>query len=142
MCDLYQVLKELGLESWLGYCEAHLWLNFFNFLKILFIIFGSTGFLLLHLGSLWASLVAQLVKNPPAMDLCSIPGLGRSPEEGKGYSLQYSGLENSMDCIVHGVTKSQRWPSNFHFHFGLSLVASSRDYSLVSVPWLLIALGA
>ena len=31
-----------------------------------------------------------------------VPGLGRSPAEGKGYSLQYSGLENSMDCIVHG----------------------------------------
>ena len=40
-------------------------------------------------------------------DLCSIPGVGRSPGEGKGYSLQYSGLENSMDCLVHGVTKSQ-----------------------------------
>ena len=39
-------------------------------------------------------------------DLGSIPGLGRSPGEGKGYSLQYSGLENSMDCIVHGVTQS------------------------------------
>ena len=37
-------------------------------------------------------------------DLDSIPGLGRSPEEGKGYPFQYSGLENSMDCIVHGVT--------------------------------------
>ena len=56
----------------------------------------------------WASLVAQLVKNPPAVreDLGSIPGLGRSPGEGKGYPLQYSGLEASMDCIVHGVTKS------------------------------------
>ena len=37
----------------------------------------------------------------------SIPRLGRSPEEGKGYPLQYSGLENSIDCIVHGVAKSQ-----------------------------------
>ena len=36
-------------------------------------------------------------------DLGSIPGLGRSPGEGKGYPLQYSGLENSMGCIVHGV---------------------------------------
>jgi len=35
-----------------------------------------------------------------------IPGLGRSPGEGKGYPLQYSSLENSMDCIVHGVAKS------------------------------------
>ena len=43
-----------------------------------------------------------------AGDLNSIPGLGRCPGEGKGYSLQYSGLENSMDCIIHGVTKS--WP--------------------------------
>jgi len=40
-------------------------------------------------------------------DLGLIPGLGRSPGEGKGYPLQYSGLENSMDCIVHGVTKNQ-----------------------------------
>ena len=54
-----------------------------------------------------ASLVAQLVRNPPAMwvDLGLIPGLGRSPGEGKGYPLQYSGLENSMDCIVHGGPK-------------------------------------
>ena len=36
-----------------------------------------------------------------------IPGLGRSPGEGKGYPLQFSGLENSMDCIVHGITRSQ-----------------------------------
>ena len=49
-----------------------------------------------------------------AGDLGSIPGLGRSPEEGKGYPPQYSGLENSMDCIVHGVTKSQIRLSNFH----------------------------
>ena len=40
-------------------------------------------------------------------DLGSIHGLGRTPGEGKGYSLQYSGLENSMICIVHGVAKSQ-----------------------------------
>ncbi|XDC71441.1 hypothetical protein R6Z07F_002614 [Ovis aries] len=93
-----------------------------------------------------ASPIAQLVKNPPAMqetlvrllvgeihwrrdrlptpiflgfpcgsagkesacnvgDLGLIPGLGRSAGEGKGYSLQYSGLENSMDYTVHGVPK-------------------------------------
>ena len=45
-----------------------------------------------------------------------IPGLGRSPGEGTGYPLQYSGQENSMSCIVHGVTKSQTWLSYFHFH--------------------------
>ena len=38
-------------------------------------------------------------------DLGLIPRLGRFPGEGKGYSHQYSSLENSMDCIVHGVTK-------------------------------------
>ena len=52
-----------------------------------------------------------------AGDLSLIPGLGRSPGEGKGYPLQYSGLENSMDCIVHGVTKSQTQLSDFHFTF-------------------------
>ena len=41
-----------------------------------------------------------------AGDLASIPALVRSPGEGKGYPLQYSGLENSIDCIAHGVTKS------------------------------------
>ena len=105
-----------------------------------------------------ASLIAQLVKNQPAMqetlfdswaekipwrrhrlptpvffgfpggsagkesahnvgDLGLIPGLGRSPGEGKGYPLQYSGLENSMDYLVHGVAKSQTQLSDFHFHF-------------------------
>ena len=95
-----------------------------------------------------ASLIAQLVKNLPAMqkslvlflsqedplekgwathsvflgfpcgsadkesacnagDLSLIPGLGRSPGEGKGYPLHYSGLENSMGCIVRGVAKSR-----------------------------------
>ena len=51
-----------------------------------------------------------------AEDLGSIPGLGRSPGEGKGYLLQYSGLENSMVYIVHGIKKSQIRLSNFHFH--------------------------
>ena len=103
----------------------------------------------------WASLVAQLVKNLPAVqetpiqflvwedplekdrlptpvflgfpggsagkksacnvgDLGLIPGLGRSPGEGNGYPLQYSDLEDSTDCIVHGVAKSQTRLSNFH----------------------------
>ena len=42
-----------------------------------------------------------------AGDLALIPGLGRYPGEGKGYALRYSGLENSMDCIVHRVAKSR-----------------------------------
>ena len=51
-----------------------------------------------------------------AGNLGSIPGLGRSPGEGKGYPLQYSDLENSMDCIVHEVTKSWSQLNNFHFY--------------------------
>ena len=60
-----------------------------------------------------ASLVAQMVKNPPAMQetTVSIPGLGRSPEEGNGYPLQYSCMGNPMDrgawrATVHSVAKS------------------------------------
>ena len=48
-------------------------------------------------------------------DLGSIPGLGRSPGEGNGYPLQYSGMENSIDYIVLGVAKSWTRLSNFHF---------------------------
>ena len=52
-----------------------------------------------------------------AGDLGSIPGLGRSLGEGKSYPLQYSGLQNSMDCTVHGVTKSWTRLSNLHLTF-------------------------
>ena len=52
-----------------------------------------------------------------AGDLSLIPGLGRSLGEGKGYPLQYSVLENSMNNIVHGVARSQTQLSDFHFHF-------------------------
>ena len=62
----------------------------------------------------WASLVAQMVKNPPAMRETWLQplGLGRSPAGGSGNPLQYSCLENPMDrgawqATVHGVTKSQ-----------------------------------
>ena len=50
-----------------------------------------------------------------AGDLDSIPGLGRSPGEGNGYPLRYSGLENSMNCIVHGVAGSRTGLCDFHF---------------------------
>ena len=65
----------------------------------------------------WASLVAQMIKNPP--------GLGRCPGEGNGNPLQYSFLENSKDrgaweATVHGVAKSQTrlcdFTFTFHFH--------------------------
>ena len=50
-------------------------------------------------------------------DLGSIPGLGRSPGEGKGYPHWYSGLENTVDCMSHGVTKSRTQLSDFTFTF-------------------------
>ena len=57
-----------------------------------------------------------------------IPGLGTSPGEGKGYPLQYSGLENSMDCIVHGVAKSQTRLSDFHcVHFTLYTLTQKKS---------------
>ena len=62
-----------------------------------------------------------------AEDWDVIPGLGISPGEGKGYPFQYSGLENSMDCIVHGVAKSWRRLSDFHFH---SLVEPCNKFQL------------
>jgi len=67
----------------------------------------------------WASLVAQMVKNLPAMqeDPGAIPGLERSPGEGNGNPLQYSCLENPMDrgawrATVLGVSKSQTQPND------------------------------
>ena len=53
-------------------------------------------------------------------DLGLIPGMGRFPGEGKGYALQYSGLENAMDFIVHGVTKS--WTRLIDFHFDVNYI--------------------
>ena len=82
------------------------------------------------------SLVAQMVKNLPAMQdiyLCSIPGLGRFSGEGKSYPLQYSCLKNSMDrvawqAIVRGVAKN--WPQLGDFHFAFIYLLKSCQYNL------------
>ena len=76
--------------------------------------------------------MAQLVKNLPAM--CSISGLGRFPGEGKGYPLQYSGLENSKDCIVDGVAKSdttELLSLSLQFHFPEAATEVTHDKSQV-----------
>ena len=61
--------------------------------------------------------MAQLVKNPPAMQETWVLPLDWEdpPGEGKGYPLQYSGLESSVDYIVHEVAKSQTLLSDFRF---------------------------
>ena len=59
-------------------------------------------------------------------DLGLIPGLGRSPGEGNSYTLQYSGLENSMDCIVGSQTVRTRL-SDFHFDFQVDFWAQNRE---------------
>ena len=78
----------------------------------------------------WASLVAQLVKNTPAMWETWALSLGWEGclEKGKGYPFQYSGLENSMDCIVHGVAKSWTWLSDLHFNFFVYICVHTHIY--------------
>ena len=66
---------------------------------------------------------------PAMQETGLIPGLGRSPGEGKGYPLQYSSLEDSMDCIVHGVTESDSWAT---FTLVYIMPATSRLDSLSS----------
>ena len=73
-----------------------------------------------------------------AGDLGSIHGLGRSPGEGEGNPFQYSGLENSMDCIVHGVTKS--WTQQSNFHFTWSTFGHGRVKVKISVTQLCLTL--
>ena len=74
-------------------------------------------------------------------DLGSIPGLGRSPGKGKDYPLQYSGLENSMSCIVHGVEKRHNW-ATFTFASLLFLMLflqfSASKWNHYPLAWILL----
>ena len=79
-------------------------------------------------------------------DLGLIPRLGRSPGEGNGYPLQYSGLENFMGCIVHGITKSRIGLSDFdcvrNLVFGGGVaVAASELFSVFLLVWSLHAMS-
>jgi len=79
------------------------------------------------LGINTTSLAAQLVKNLPAMQETPVQFLGweDSLEKGNAYPLEYPGLENSTDCIVHGIAKSWTRLGNFHFHFDIHIKDSS-----------------
>ena len=76
----------------------------------------------------WASLVAQLVKNPPAMKETPvlIPGLRISPGEGEDYPLQYSGLENSIERGVAGYSPWGRKESDMTERLSVSLQSMHR----------------
>ena len=66
-----------------------------------------------------ASLVSQLVTNPSAIQETWVQSLGWEDPLRKGkatYALQYSGLENSMECTVHGAANSRTQLTDFHFH--------------------------
>ena len=97
----------VGLEGWLVGCRGH----------VQYPAFAPSS-------PSWASLVAQLVKNLPAVRETRVRSLGweDSPGEVKGYPLQNSGPENSTDGIVHGVPKSCL--SDFHFHSKLGFLVS------------------
>ena len=87
-------------RCWFAVCISLLWWNTCSSPRLVFFPHSSVG-----KESTWN-----------AGDLGSIPGLERSTGEGKGYTLQCSGLENSMDCLVQRVAKSRTRPSIFHFH--------------------------
>ena len=77
---------------------------------------SSESFLVYYLHSVLGAFSSVCNTGDPGL----IPGSGRSTGEGKGYPLQYSVLENFMDCLVHGVAKSRTRLSDFHFHLSLS----------------------
>ena len=103
-CHLCFLLNEMS---------HHIFCPFLNSIPWLFCVVSRL------LSILWASLVAQLVKNLPAMRETWVQSLSweDAPGERKGYLIQYSGLENYMDCRVYEIAKSRTRLSNFHFHF-------------------------
>ena len=123
----------------------YLYYNVNQFIRIFFLIFT------LYWSAIGGSDGKELACD--VGDLGSIPGLGRSPEEGNGYPLQYCCLENSMDrgawqATVHGVTKSQTWLSKFHFTSSFQVYSKVIQLSAFSLKkkiiyfwlsWVLIA---
>ena len=90
----YQFIQILNLISISQICVLYICVSVYIYIYIFFFFFFCFPS---------SSVVKESACNAGDLDL--IPRLGRSPGEGKGYPLQYSGLENSMDCMVHGVEK-------------------------------------
>ena len=93
-----------SLSFFIFYCSVGQYNKPVRFFILCFLIGNSGPTLGFRYGFPYGSTGKESACN--AGDLGSIPGLGRSPGEGNSCPLQYSGLENSMDCIVHGVAKS------------------------------------
>ena len=121
-CPAFWLSLYLKSDCWRGLqsCSCHqLQMNFFSIWTSILVRWETQKNLMRFLStylSYWEGFPSGSAGKESACnvgDLGWIPGLGRSPGEEKGYPLQYSDLENSMDCIVHGVTKSWTWLSNF-----------------------------
>jgi len=112
-------------------CPLHIFLlgfnNFYQYIKILYTFKGIIVFVIHILSqfAIWLLILLMVYFGFPdssvgkestcnAGDSGLIPGLGRSPGEGKDHPLHYSGLENSIDCIVHGVAKTWTRLNDFH----------------------------
>ena len=108
--DLSLLWSNSNIHTWLLEKTLTIW-TFVS--KVISLLFNMLSSFIMGL-PLWLS----WLKNLPAMRETWVQsqGLRRSPGEGKGYPLQYSGVQNSMNCIVHGVTKSWTQLNNFHFH--------------------------
>ena len=97
---------------------------------------GRTLFYINHSNIFWDALPCDSAGKESACnegDLGSILGLGRSPGRGKGYPFQYSSLEKSMDCIVHGVSRSLTPLNDFPFHSKYKMVSSKFKVAVHSV---------
>ena len=91
-------------------------LSFFLFFSFEFVLYILISNQLYHEEIGKGTIIDYILCSGIAGDPGLIPGLGRSPGEGKVYPLQYSSLENSMDYKVHGVAENQTQLTNFHYH--------------------------
>ena len=112
------------------------WNNFFPFFNSQLVCVIWNQCLLGSIGNFPDSSVGKMFASN-AGDPSLIPELGRSPGEGIGYPLECSGLENSMNCMVHGVAKSRKRLSDFHF----TLLQAAYTWVFFYSPLLTLSFG-